>query len=328
MYRAGIMGTGSALPERVMTNQDLESLVETSDEWITTRTGIKERRIADPDDSLSRYTIEASRQAIEAAGIQADELDMIICATVTPDQPLPAAACFIQAGLGLKGAASFDVQAGCTGFVYGLTIAEQFIVSGKARRVLVVGAELLSNFLNWDDRSTCVIFADGAGAVVVGRAEEPYGILASEIRSDGEMRDFISIPAGGTKQPITHDAIDKKLHLIHMRGNETFKLAVRSLTEISTQVLNQGKVSAEELDLFVPHQANKRIIDAVGKRLGLGDDRVYVNIDRVGNTSSASIPIALDEVVRSGRVRPDDTILMSAFGAGLTWGAVLMRWGR
>jgi len=326
VFRAGIIGTGSALPSTVVTNHDLAKLVDTSDEWITTRTGIKERRIAAPGESLSRYTIEASRNALDMAQVDAEQIDLIICATVTPDQPIPAASCYIQQGLQAKNAACFDLQAGCTGFVYALTTAEQYIASGKARRVLVVGAELLSKYLNWEDRSTCIIFADGAGAVVVGRVQEPQGILSSALRADGNMADYITIPGGGTRMPMSHEVLDRKLNLIQMKGNETFKLAIRSLTDISEHVLSEGKVKAEDLSLFVPHQANRRIIDSVGERLGIDASRVYVNIERVGNTSSASIPIALDEVARSGRLRRDDTVLMSAFGAGLTWGAVLVRW--
>lgn len=326
MYRAGILGTGSHLPQRVLTNFDLEKIVETSDEWITTRTGIRERRIADESETLSDYTVPAARRALEAASIQASDLDLIICATVTPDQPLPASACFLQAALGAKGAPAFDLQAGCTGFLYAMSIAQQYVESGAARRILVVGAELLSKYLNWQDRTTCILFADGAGAIVLGRVQEPYGLLSSSIHANGEMADLISIPAGGTREPATSEVRAKQRHLIHMRGNETFKLAVRNLTEVSKEVMTEGKVTARALTLFVPHQANRRIIDAVGERLGVSDEQVYVNVDRIGNTSSASIPIALDEVARSGRLRPDDTVLMSAFGAGLTWGAVLVRW--
>jgi len=218
------------------------------------------------------------------------------------------------------------MQAGCTGFIYAICAAQQFVENGRARHVLVVGAELLSKFLNWEDRTTCILFADGAGAVVLSRVEEPYGILSSVLEANGDMADYISIPAGGTREPITADTLNSHRHLIQMRGNETFKLAVRSITEVSQRVLAEGKVTAEELTLFVPHQANQRIIAAIGERLGIRDDQVYVNIDRVGNTSSASIPIALDEAVRAGRLHPDDTVLMSAFGAGLTWGAAVVRW--
>jgi 3-oxoacyl-[acyl-carrier-protein] synthase-3 len=322
-----VIGTGSALPEKVLTNHDLERIVDTSDEWITTRTGIKERRIASERETLTDFTVPAARRALESAGLEADEIDLIICATVTPDQPIPAAACFLQAGLKTRSAACFDLQAGCTGFIYALSVAQQYVETGRARHALVVGAELLSKFLNWQDRTTCIIFADGAGGVVLSRVDEPFGILSSALAADGSMADFITIPAGGTREPISVAAIAGRRHLIHMRGNETYKIAVRRLTEISSRVLADGKVEARDLGLFVPHQANRRIITAVGERLGIRDDQVYVNIDRVGNTSSASIPIALDEAVRVGRLKREDTVLMSAFGAGLTWGSALMRWG-
>lgn len=326
MYRAGIIGTGSCLPERVLTNADLERIVDTSDDWITTRTGIRQRRIAGPGETLCDFTVPAARRALEASGIRADEVDLIVCATVTPDHPIPSASCLIQSGLGASRAASFDLQAGCTGFIYALCVAQQFIETGHSRVALVVGAELLSKIMNWEDRTTCILFADGAGAVVVGRVDEPFGILASSIEANGDMADYIRIRAGGTREPISVEAIQARRHLIEMRGNETFKIAVRSITEISARVLAQSKIDPDELTLFIPHQANKRIIDAVRERLGLSEEQAYVNIDRVGNTSSASIPIALDEVVRAGRLNRDDTILMSAFGAGLTWGATVARW--
>lgn len=325
-FRAVIAGTGASLPERILTNQELERMVDTSDEWITTRTGIKERRVAAEGDGLSRYATEASRRALEMAGEDPAALDLIICATVTPDMPIPSTACFIQEILGAKRAAGFDMQAGCSGFIYGLAVAEQFIATGTYERILVIGAELLTKYLNWKDRATCVIFADGAGAVVLRRGEGPGGVLATTLRSDGSMADFICMPGGGALRPPTRETVDEGLHYIRMKGNETFKIAVRSLEEVSREVLAAAGLEPSQVDLFIPHQANRRIIDAVGSRLGLGPEQVFVNIDRVGNTSAASIPIALDEAVRQGRVEPGQTLLFAAFGAGLTWGAALIRW--
>ncbi|MEE8111398.1 MAG: beta-ketoacyl-ACP synthase III [Acidobacteriota bacterium] len=326
IIRSVIAGTGSALPDKVMTNFDLEKIVDTSDEWITTRTGIKERRIAEEGEYMSTFATGASRKALEMAGIDAADVDLIICGTVTPDMPIPSTACFIQENLGAKRAACFDMAAGCSGFIYGLEIANQFITTGTFRNILVIGAELLSKFLDWTDRTTCVIFADGAGAALVTRGEAPRGILASCLRADGKMADFICLPGGGTRYPPSEKTYREGLQYIRMKGNETFKIAVRSLEEVSREVLRRANLTPDQVDLFVPHQANRRIIDAVGVRLGVDPDRVYVNVDRVGNTSAASIPIAMDEAVRANRVKPGDIILFAAFGAGLTWGATLLRW--
>jgi 3-oxoacyl-[acyl-carrier-protein] synthase-3 len=326
MRSAIISGTGSALPERVVTNRDLEKTVDTSDEWIVTRTGIRERRIAGEGDRLSTYAIPAGRQALEMAGVPASKLDMIICATVTPDMPIPATACFIQTALGAPRCPAFDMQAGCSGFIYALTIAKQFVINGRYDNILVIGAELLSKYLDWKDRTTCVIFADGAGAVLVSAGEPPRGILATSIHTDGSMADFITMPGGGTAYPTTEKTVRDRLHFIKMKGNETFKIAVRAIEEVSREVLQSAGLRPEDVDLFVPHQANLRIIDGVAQRLALDPSKCYVNIERVGNTSAASIPIALDEVVRAGRVKQDEILLFAAFGAGLTWGASVVRW--
>ena len=326
-YQAGIVGTGHSLPEGVITNQDLEKMVETSDDWITTRTGIKERRRANADQATSYFAVRAGRQALERAGMDANDLDMIICATVCPDMALPSTACLIQSELGAKKAAAFDMAAACSGFLYGLTIADQFIGSGFHKNVLVIGAELLTRYVDYTDRSTCVIFGDGAGAAVVSRIEDKNrGILATRIQSDGDQAEFLFTPGGGTKYPASHESVDQRLHFIKMRGNELFKVAVRNMSEISRQVLDEAKMTANDIDLFIPHQANQRITDAVAERLNVPKEKIYANISRIGNTSSASIPIALDECVQSNRLKPGDVVMMSAFGAGVTWGAVLMRW--
>jgi len=270
--------------------------------------------------------VAASRRALEAAGVEASELDLIVCATVTPDWHLPATACFIQAALGAGKCPAFDLSAGCSGFTYALSVADAYVRTGQARKALVVGGELLSKYINWQDRGTCVIFADGAGAVVIEAQEGDRGVLQTALHADGGMAEFISIPGGGTQYPPSHEMIDRGLHLIHMKGNETFKIAIRSLADVCREVLDAEGLGPDDVDVFVPHQANRRIIDAVGERLGIGADRTIVNIDRVGNTSAASIPLALDEAVRGGRVKDGDLVLFAAFGAGLTWAASLIRW--
>jgi len=323
---AHITGTGSSLPDRVMTNQDLEKLVDTSDEWIVTRTGIRERRIAGEDERLSTFAVRASRSALEMAGVPASEIDMIICATVTPDMPIPATACYIQQQLGAPRCAAFDMQAGCSGFIYALTIAKQFVINGRYRNVLVIGAELLSKYLDWTDRTTCVIFADGAGAVLVSAGDPPRGILATSLHTDGSMADYITMPGGGSAFPTSEKTLRERMHFIKMKGNETFKIAVRAIEEVSRDVIRAAGLQESEIDLFIPHQANVRIIDAVAQRLTIDPSKIYMNIERVGNTSAASIPIALDEAVRAGKVKQGDLLLFTAFGAGLTWGASAVRW--
>ena len=326
MTRSSIWGTGRSLPERVITNADMERLVDTSDEWITTRTGIKERRQAAPNQSTSTLSIEASRRALEMAGLHPKDLDLIICSTISPDQPLPSTAAFIQRGLGAPACCAFDLAAACSGFLFGLTVADQFIRTGQARHVLVVGTELLSRYLDYTDRATCVIFGDGSAAGVLGAAREPAGILATEMHTEGAFADHLFIPAGGSARPASCETVREGGHYIKMRGNELFKVAVRSLEEVSRRVLEKAGVTTDQIDLFIPHQANQRITDAVRERLDVPEEKVYSNIARVGNTSSASIPICLDECVRSGRVKKGDLILMAAFGAGVTWGGVLLRW--
>ena len=326
MQQAGILGTGTALPDKVITNHDLEKLVETSDQWITERTGIKERRQAGPGETTSTLSTQASRRALEMAGITAQDLDLIICSTISPDMPLPSTASFIQHELGARSCCAFDLAAACSGFLFGITVAEQYIKTGKAKYALVIGAELLSRYLDYTDRATCVIFGDGVAAAVLGPSSPPSGILSSELHTNGQFADHLFIPAGGTVKPATCDTVSSREHFIKMRGNELFKVAVRSLEEVSRRVLNDAGVTTEQLALMIPHQANQRITDAIRSRLAVPEEKVYANISRVGNTSSASIPICLDECVRNGRIKKGDLILMCAFGAGVTWGAVLMRW--
>jgi 3-oxoacyl-[acyl-carrier-protein] synthase-3 len=324
--RAVVTGTGSALPSRVVTNFDLEKMVDTSDEWITTRTGIRERRVAAENEYLSQFATDASRKALEMAKVPAEEIDLIVCATVTPDRIIPATSCTIQENLKATRAAAFDLAAGCSGYIYALAVADRFLTGGGYRHALVIGGEILSKYVDWKDRTTCILFADGAGATVLSAREGDAGILATALRADGSMADFIHVPAGGTLLPTSERTVREGLHYIRMKGNETFKIAVRSIEEVSREVLQIAGLTTSDIDHYIPHQANRRIIEAVGSRLGLKPEQLYLNIDRVGNTSSASIPIALDEVARAGRIRPGDTLLFAAFGAGLTWGAALLRW--
>jgi 3-oxoacyl-[acyl-carrier-protein] synthase-3 len=316
-----------AVPDRVLTNADLEKMVDTKDEWILTRTGIRERRIAAPGESLSTFAIPAARAALEMAGVAGKDVDLVLCATVTPDTPFPATANLIQDRIGATRAGSFDLSAGCTGFIYALTVGEQFIESGMAKNVLIVGGEILSKITDWSDRGTCVLFGDGAGAVLLQATEEENrGVLGCAMHSDGSLGELIFMPGGGSKNPPSALLYESGLAFLKMRGNETFKIAVRSLAEVSQEVLARAHLSQNEVTWFIPHQANLRIIEAVGKRLEIPDGSTYVNIDRYGNTSSASIPIALDELNRAGKIAPGDVVLMSAFGAGLTWGAAVLRW--
>ncbi len=326
MFAAGVLGTGSALPEKVISNADLAKLVDTSDRWITDRTGIRERRQAAPHETTSTLSAQASRRALKKAGITPADLDLIICSTISPDMPLPSTASLIQRELGAHGCCAFDLAAACSGFLFGMTVAEQFIRTGASRHVLVIGAELLSRYIDYKDRTTCVIFGDGVAAAVFGPVDPPSGILAHELHTEGQYADHLFIPAGGTAMPASCQTVEQGAHFIKMRGNELFKVAVRSLEDVSRQVLKKAGLTTDAVDLFIPHQANQRITEAVRERLGLCPDKVYSNISRVGNTSSASIPICLDECVQSGRVKKGDLVLMSAFGAGVTWGAVLMRW--
>ncbi len=323
---AGILGTGHSYPKGILTNADLEKMVETSDEWITSRTGIKQRRKAAPEEYTSQFAVRASSEAIERAGIDVSEIDLILCATVTPDQILPATACLIQAELGAHKAAAMDIVAACSGFLYGLSMANSMIRDGQTKYALVIGAEILTRYVDYTDRSTCVLFGDGAGAAIVGPVEPERGILASRIRSDGRYEEQLFAPGGGTKHGFTAETIAAGDHFFKMKGNELFKVAVRSMTDISREVLDDAGLKPDDVDLFIPHQANQRITDSVASKLNVEGSRVYSNIAQHGNTSSASIPIALDECVEAGRVKEGDIILMASFGGGVTWGGTVMRW--
>jgi 3-oxoacyl-[acyl-carrier-protein] synthase III len=327
MFHAAIAGTGRAVPAKVLTNADLEKLVDTSDEWITTRTGVRERHIAAEGETLSDFCVAAGTQALESAGLAAKDLDAVLIATVTPDQPIPAVACLVQQKLGAKKAAAWDQNAGCSGWLYGLHIADGLIQAGKAKNILLVGAEFLTRYTDYTDRATCVLFGDGAGATILRATKSDRGVLASTIRSDGEGAQFIQMPGGGSSSPPNRpETLEQRLPFIKMMGGETFKLAVRSMVEVCKDVLNESGFEPSEVSWLLPHQANDRIIQAVGERLGIPRERCIVNIERYGNTSAASIPIALDEAARDGRVQRGDLILFTAFGAGLTWGAALVRW--
>ncbi|HEU4932389.1 MAG TPA: beta-ketoacyl-ACP synthase III [Pyrinomonadaceae bacterium] len=324
--RAGILGTGHSYPEGILTNADLATMVETSDEWITTRTGIKQRRKAAPGEYTSLFAVRAARQAIERARLDPADIDLLLCATVTPDQILPSTGCIVQAELGANNAAAMDIVAACSGFLYGVSLADSMIKTGQVRHAVVVGAEILTQYVDYTDRQTCVLFGDGAGAAVLGPVEGNRGILASKIKSDGRYEEQLYSPGGGTRKKPTADTLAAGDHFFKMKGNELFKVAVRSMAEISREVLDQADVKSDDISLFIPHQANQRITEAVADRLNVDMSKVYSNIAVHGNTSSASIPIALDECVEAGRIKPGDLVLMASFGGGVTWGAVLFRW--
>ena len=324
--RGRIIGTGSYLPNKILTNFDLGKIVDTSDEWITERTGIKERRIAGEGEAASDLSLEASKRALSEAGIKPNEIDMIIVATMSGDMPMPSTAALLQGKLGAKNAAAFDINGACSGFLYGLSVADSFLKSGMSKKLLLVGVDVNSRFINWQDRSTCVLFGDGAGAVVMKPTRTKRGILSTHLHSDGTLWDLICLPGGGSRHPVSSESIKNSLHFIKMKGNETFKAAVRTLEKLALNTLKANNIKPSQLAMLIPHQANLRIIKAMAKRLGLPMSKVVVNLDRYGNTSSASIPIALDEAVREGRVRSGDYILFEAFGSGLTWASALIRW--
>ncbi len=324
--RAKIVGTGSYLPQNVLLNKDLAELVDTSDDWIFSRTGIRERRTVTDGEALSDLAVNASKNALEMAGISADELDAIIVGTCTPDLPIPSSGCLIQDKLGAKRAFAFDIAAGCTGFIYSLSVAEGFVKSNNFGYILVIGAEVLSKVINWEDRGTCILFADGAGAVVLKKDQEEIGILSTHLHSNGSYWDLLYQPGGGSSKPACRQSIDDGSHYLKMEGNRLFKIAVKALEEVALEAIRHNNITINDLDLWIPHQANIRIIEAVAQRLAFPMEKVFANIHKYGNTSAASIPIALDEANREGRIKKGDLVLLDAFGAGLTWGSVLIRW--
>jgi 3-oxoacyl-[acyl-carrier-protein] synthase-3 len=324
---AAITGWGMAVPQRVLSNADLERLVNTSDEWIQTRTGIRERRVAGPGEHTSTLASEAGRRALEQAQVPPSAIDLVILATCTPDRPFPATACTVQANLGLV-CPAFDLAAACSGFVYGLQVATNMIQAGTARTVLFVAADVFTHYINWHDRNTCVLFGDGAGAVVLQATDEPLGLLSCVLGASGSDEDLMTVEVGGTRLPATAELLEQGRQYVTMNGREMFKVAVRSMADSSLQALQTAGLGLDDVALVIPHQANVRILDATAKRLGVEMDRVFVDLDRYGNTSAASIPIALVEAVAAGRVPDGANVLLTAFGGGLTWASAVVRWGR
>ena len=321
-----IIGTGSYVPEKILTNADLEKMVDTTDEWIVTRSGIRERHIARADEATSDMAAEASRRALAQAGVTAEEVDLIIVATITPDMVFPNTACLVQNLIGAKKATCFDLEAACSGFLYGMNVATQFIRTGVVKTALVIGAEKLSMVTDWEDRATCVLFGDGAGAVVLRACDAPQGFLAMVTGSDGSLANLLKIPGGGSRNPTSVETIQKRMHYMQMVGKEVFKNAVRSMGEAARKALEECGLTIDDVDCVVPHQANMRIVEAIRERLGARPEKFYINLDRMGNMSAASIPVALDEAVRSGRIKTGNVVVMVAFGGGFTWGATVMRW--
>ncbi len=321
-----IAGVGSYVPERILTNADLEKMVATSDEWITSRTGIKERRIAAKDQFTSDLGTKAAEKAMLRAGVTADQIDLIIVATITPDMPFPSTACLIQRKIGAFRAAAFDLEAACSGFIYGLEIAQQFIMSRTYDTVLVVGAEKLSSIVDWEDRNTCVLFGDGAGAAILRNRPDSHGLLTAVMGADGRKADLLYMPGGGSRCPATTDSITNRMHYLRMEGKEVFKNAVQAMQTAAQEVLSRCNIDISRIKCIIPHQANRRIIDAVVDRLGATPEQCFINLHKYGNTSAASVAIALDEAVESGRVQTGDLVLLMVFGAGLTWGAAVIEW--
>ena len=325
-FSAVVAGTGCQVPERILTNADLEKMVDTSDQWITERTGMKERHISAPGEAASDIAVKACEKALAEAKVKPEDLDLIVVGTVTGDMPFPSTACVLQQRLGAPHATAFDVSAGCTGFIYALSVARQFVVTGASRTALVVGVEMLSKITDWTDRSTCVLFGDGAGAAVLKADSEPdTGILATYLAADGAGGEHLYMPAGGSRQPATVETVQQRLHTCKMNGNAIFKVAVRSMADAFTHLLRQTGLGPDDVKLMIPHQANLRIIEATAKLLKFPRERVFINIAKYGNTSSATTIIALDEARKAGLVRPGDVVMLVAFGAGLTWGGVAIR---
>ncbi len=325
MQEAGILGLGCYLPPKKLTNSDIEKIVDTTNEWIVTRTGIKERRIASKEVAASDLGVEASKAAIENAGLKPEDIDLIIAATITPDMAFPATACIIQDKIGAKNAAAFDINAACTGFVYGIVLAKQFINTGTYNNVLVVGTEKLTSIVDWTDRSTCVLFGDGAGACVVGKSNDRR-IVSSFLGADGSGGHLLSMPAGGSRLPATEDTVKNKLHFLKMEGNEVFKIAVRIMVQAADKAIKKVGLKPSDINLVIPHQANIRILMAVAKRLGLPEEKIFLNIEKYGNMSAASTAVALAEAGQQGKLKKGDNVVLVAFGGGLTYGAAVIKW--
>jgi 3-oxoacyl-[acyl-carrier-protein] synthase-3 len=322
----GIAGSGFYVPKKVLTNFDLEKMVDTTDEWIRTRTGVRERRIANDNEATSDLAVEAARKALEDARISPQEIDLIIVATLSPDYPFPSTACLVQDKLGIKDARAFDVEAACSAFIYALSVAEAFIKTGACKTALVIGSEVFSRIVDWEDRNSCILMGDGAGAVVLKETENGKGILSTHLGADGSGAALLKQPAGGSRLPASEETVRQGLHYFKMQGNEVFKLAVRIMSESVITALKKAGLSNKDIDLIIPHQANIRILNAMTKRLSLPMEKLVVNLDKYGNTTAASIPIALDEASKQGRIKEGDIVVLVAFGAGLTWGAAVIRW--
>lgn len=325
---AAITGWGMAVPQQVVTNADLEKRIDTSDEWIRTRTGIRERRVVGPGEYTSVLATAAGRAALERAGIAPNAIDLVVLATCTPDRPFPATACTVQANLGIPNAGAFDLGAACSGFVYGLSVATNMIRGGAHKNVLLIAADIFTHYINWNDRNTCILFGDGAGAVVLQGSDQPRGMLSYRLGAWGEGEDLMAVDAGGTRLPSTPEALDDGRQYVYMQGREIFKHAVRGMADSSLEVIAKAQLTPDQIDLVVPHQANVRIIEATAKKLDMPMERVFINLDRYGNTSAGSVPIALCEAAESGRLNDGDHVLLTSFGGGLTWASAVLRWGR
>jgi len=326
LRNAGIIGTGSCLPDKIVTNRDMEEIVDTTDEWINTRTGISERRMTDENTATSDLATVAARRALENAGLSPEEIDLILVATVTPDVMFPSTACIVQDNIGAINAAAFDLEAACSGFLYGLAVAENFIKTGYYRNIMVIGAEALTKIIDFTDRNTCVLFGDGAGAAIVSEVPEGYGILSTYIGADGKGGKLLTVPAGGSRIPSSVESVQNRLHYVKMDGKEVFKFAVKIMGDAAEKALEKCGLDKEDIDFLIPHQANRRIIDASVKRLKMPNEKVYINLDKYGNMSSASVAVAIDEASRKGLLKDGDTIVLVGFGGGLTWGSAVLKW--
>jgi len=323
-----IVGTGSYIPEKVVTNADLAKIVDTSDEWIVSRTGVKERHMARPDEAASDMGAAAARKAMEAAGVTADQIGMIICASITPDMPFPSTACYVQRLIGAHNAFCLDITAACSGFIYALELARNAIACGQVDTALIIGSEKLTGVIDWQDRQTCVLFGDAAGAAVLSARGTPHGIRATALGSDGRLAELLMLPGGGSRHPTSAETIAQRLHYMKMSGREVFKHAVTRMVEACHTALARAGLTIADVDLIIPHQANLRIIEAIGHRLGAPTEKYFINLEKYGNISAASIPVALDEAVRGGRIKKGDTVLLVAFGGGFTWGSAVLDWDK